>query len=114
MVAVGAASSELDFTEDQLLKYVEVLFKRKGDKIVEVNQRAFRYGRAAGIFFRGLVDGGMAIPLALRLSQRIAPETCDPALAADWVGYAESDGSALASVIAAEETIACDQIPAGT
>ena len=57
MVTVGAASSRLDFTEDQLLTYVEALFKRKGEKIVEVNQRAFRYGRAAGLFFRGLVDG---------------------------------------------------------
>jgi len=114
MVAVGAASSQLDFTEDQLLKYVEVLFKRKGDKIVEVNQRAFRYGRAAGLFFRGLVDAGMEIPDALRLSQKIAPETYDPALAADWVGYAGSDGSALASVMASEETIACDQIPTRT
>ncbi len=111
MVAVGAASSQLDFTEDQLLKYVEALFKRKGEKIVEVNQRAFRYGRAAGLFFRGLVDGGMAIPDALRLSQKIAPETYDPALAADWVASVGTDGKRLAAVLADEQTIACDQIP---
>jgi len=36
MAAVGAASSQLDFTDDQLLKYVERLFKRKGEKVVEV------------------------------------------------------------------------------
>lgn len=113
MVAVGAASSQLDFTEDQLLKYVEALFKRKGEKIVEVNQRAFRYGRAAGLFFRGLVDGGMAIPDALRLSQKIAPETYDPALAADWVESIGTDGVKLVSILATEETIACDRIPTG-
>ena len=112
MVAVGAASSQLDFTEEQLLKYIESLFKRKGEKIVEVNQRAFRYGRAAGLFFRGLVDSGMEIPNALRLSQKIAPETYDPALAVDWVDSVGADESKLASVLAGEETLACNQIPA--
>jgi indolepyruvate ferredoxin oxidoreductase beta subunit len=111
MVAVGAASSQLDFTEDQLLKYVEALFKPKGEKIVEVNQRAFRFGRAAGLFFRGLVDAGMAVPTALRLCQKIAPETYDPALAADWANGVGTDEERLASVFAADETISCDQIP---
>ena len=111
MVAVGAASSRLDFTEEQLLKYVEALFKRKGEKIVEVNQRAFRYGRAAGLFFRGLVDSGMAIPSALRLCQKISPETYDPALASEWAKSLDGDESKLESVLAADETIACGQIP---
>ena len=114
MVAVGAASSQLDFTEDQLLKFVETLFKPKGEKIVEVNQRAFRFGRAAGLFFRGLVDAGMAIPTALRLCQKIAPETYDPALAADWAESLGGDLSRLESVLAADATIACDQVPART
>ena len=112
MAAVGAASSKLDFTEDELLKYVETLFKRKGEKIVEVNQRAFRWGRAAGLFFRGLVDAGMEIPTALQLCQKIVPETYDAALAADWVDSVGADENKLASVLATEETIACDQIPA--
>lgn len=111
MVAVGAASAKLDFTEDQLLKHVEALFARKGEKIVEVNQRAFRYGRAAGLFFRGLVDAGMAIPTALRLSQKIAPETCDPGLSGDWAAAVGADEAQLASILAADETIPCDQIP---
>ena len=114
MVAVGAASSRLDFTEEQLLKYVEALFKRKGEKIVEVNQRAFRYGRAAGLFFRGLVDAGMTIPSALRLCQKISPATYDPALAAGWAESVGRDENRLESVLAADEDIACDQIPART
>jgi indolepyruvate ferredoxin oxidoreductase beta subunit len=112
MVAVGAASSRLDFSEGQLLRFVEVLFQRKGEKIVEINQRAFRYGRAAGLFFRGLVDAGMAIPSALRLAQKIAPETYDPATAADWAATVGRDERRLAAVLTTEETIACDQIPA--
>ena len=110
MAAVGAASAKLDFTEDQLLTYVEVLFKRKGEKIVEVNQKAFRYGRAAGLFFRGLVDDGVAIPDALKLCQKLAPETIDPSLAADWAA-AVGDRATLDSVLEADETVACDRVP---
>ncbi len=43
MAAVGAASPLLDFSEDQLLRFVELLFSRKGEKIVDVNQRAFSF-----------------------------------------------------------------------
>jgi indolepyruvate ferredoxin oxidoreductase beta subunit len=112
MVAVGAASSRLDFSEEQLLTYVEALFKRKGDKIVEVNQRAFRLGRAAGLFFRGLVDAGMAIPSALRLCQRIDPPTYDPALARRWADAVAADPGVLDGLLASEATVPCDQVPA--
>ena len=47
MVTVGAGSQLLEFSEEQLLKHVEGLFARKGEKIVEVNRRAFTFGRAA-------------------------------------------------------------------
>jgi indolepyruvate ferredoxin oxidoreductase beta subunit len=110
MVAVGAASSRLDFTEDQLLTYVEALFKRKGEKIVEVNQRAFRYGRAAGLFFRGLVDAGTAIPTALHVCEKIAAETYDPALAADWAEELASDETRLAELLASPQPVPCDQV----
>jgi indolepyruvate ferredoxin oxidoreductase beta subunit len=112
MVAVGAASSKLDFTEDQLLTYVEALFKRKGDKIVEVNQRAFRYGRAAGLFFRGLVDAGVAIPEALMLSQKIEPATIDAGLATDWAAAIDADPSVLSAIIESDRVVGCDQVPA--
>jgi len=111
MVTVGAASSRLDFTEDQLLRHVETLFSRKGEKIVEVNQRAFRYGRAAGLFFRGLADAGIAIPKALKLCQSIAPETFDPALAGDWVKAVASDDAMLTSILESDEAVPCDRVP---
>lgn len=112
MAAVGAASSQLDFDESQLLTYVEKLFSRKGEKIVEVNRRAFRYGRAAGLFFRGLVDAGIAIPQALELSRKIAPETLDPALAPDWAAAVEADSESLRDVLESADPVACDSIPA--
>jgi indolepyruvate ferredoxin oxidoreductase beta subunit len=113
MVAVGAASCRLDFPEELLLKYVEALFARKGEKIVEINQTAFRYGRAAGLFFRGLVDAGTAIPTALKLCQKIVPSTFDPALAADWAKVVSGERKAPASILESNDAVACDRVPVG-
>lgn len=110
MVAVGAASQLLDFTDDQLLKYVEQLFARKGEKIVEVNRRAFSLGRAAGLFFRGLVEGGMSNLAALRLVGKLDPTTLDPQQAGAWAAALSSDEDKLARVLAADGDVACDQV----
>lgn len=45
MVMVGAASNELPIDVGILEKAIEDLFKRKGDRVVEVNRKAFRLGR---------------------------------------------------------------------
>jgi len=113
MVAVGAASSRLDFTEEELLTHVEGLFSRKGEKIVEVNRRAFSFGRAAGLFFRGLVDGRLDLPTALKVCRKIAPETLDASLAPKWAAAVVDNKATLESVLASDEIVACDQIPAG-
>ena len=112
MVTVGAASILLDFTEEQLLTYVEKLFARKGEKIVEVNRRAFGYGRAAGLFYRGLVEGGMTRLDALELCSKIDPATLDPAHAGAWADAIGSDREKLAKVLATEDEVACDQVAA--
>lgn len=112
MAAVGAASPLLDFAEDRLLAFVELLFSRKGEKIVAVNQRAFRYGRAAGLFFRGLVDGGMARLAAAKLCAKLDPETTDPALAPAWAEGIGNDGSKLAAVLAEKDAVPADRAAA--
>ena len=112
MAAVGAASPLLDFAEERLLSFVELLFARKGEKIVAVNQRAFRYGRAAGLFFRGLVDAGMSRLAAIRLGAKLDPETCDPALAATWAGAIGNDERKLAAVLAEKDMVAADRAAA--
>ena len=112
MVAVGASSPLLDFKEDRLLAFVEVLFARKGEKIVAVNQRAFRYGRSAGLFFRGLVDAGMPRLAALRLIGKIDPETIDEAQAGSWAAAIADDKAKLEAVLAEDEAVACDQAAA--
>jgi indolepyruvate ferredoxin oxidoreductase beta subunit len=112
MVTVGAASPLLDFSEDRLLAFVEMLFARKGEKIVAVNQRAFRFGRAAGLFFRGLVDSGMQRLTALSLIGKIDPETIDATHAAAWAGAIADDEAKLEAVLAEEEAVACDRAAA--
>ena len=112
MVAVGAASPLLDFEEDRLLKFVEMLFARKGEKIVAVNQQAFRYGRAAGSFFIALSDAGMSRPQALKLVGKLDPETIDATHAEAWARAVADDESKLESLLAEEEAVACDKADA--
>ncbi len=112
MVAVGAASPLLDFKADRLLAFVERLFERKGEKVVAVNRRAFSYGRAAGLFFRGLVDGGMRTLSALHLCGKIDPETIDAAFAGAWASALGDDQGKLETVLAEQETVACDRADA--
>jgi hypothetical protein len=110
-VAVGAAAPLLDFTDEQLLKHVEALFARKGEKIVEVNRRAFAYGRAAGLFFRGLVDGGMEPLAALSLCSKMDPATLDPQLAGAWADAFGASRDSLDLLLAEEDEIPCTRLP---
>lgn len=99
MVSVGAASNLLDFTEEQLLKHVEGLFARKGEKIVSVNRKAFLYGRSAGAFFRVLVDGGLDAVSAVKLCSKIKPETMAIDLAPGWVEKLGNDPALLGTIL---------------
>jgi Pyruvate/2-oxoacid:ferredoxin oxidoreductase gamma subunit len=109
MVTVGAASPLLDFEEDRLLAFVEMLFARKGEKIVAVNQRAFRLGRAAGLFFTGLVDAGMPRLAAVKLIGKLDPDTIDVAHAGAWAEAIADDEKKLETVLAEEDVVACDK-----
>jgi indolepyruvate ferredoxin oxidoreductase beta subunit len=111
MVTVGAASPLLDFADERMLAFVEKLFARKGEKTVRVNQRAFRFGRDAGLFFRALVDAGMAKPDALRLVNKLDPETLDTAHAGAWASAVAGEPGRLEDVLAEPGALACDRIP---
>ncbi|MDD8020819.1 MAG: indolepyruvate oxidoreductase subunit beta [Acidobacteriota bacterium] len=47
MVMLGAASLYLPLQEDNLKKFIKILFKSKGEKVVETNLKAFELGRQA-------------------------------------------------------------------
>jgi Pyruvate/2-oxoacid:ferredoxin oxidoreductase gamma subunit len=50
MVMLGAASAHLILQEENLKKFIRELFQARGDKVVDINLRAFDLGRdsAAG------------------------------------------------------------------
>ena len=112
MAMIGAASPLLDFSDAELETWVAKLFAGKGQRLVEVNLSAYRYGRAMGQFFRGLVDGGVPALTALSLCQRLDPASVNPELAPAWAESVAGDRSRLDTVLAAEEPIACDAVPA--
>ena len=47
MVMVGAASEKLPVKEETILKAIENIFMRKGEKIVNINNKAFNLGKEA-------------------------------------------------------------------
>jgi Pyruvate/2-oxoacid:ferredoxin oxidoreductase gamma subunit len=47
MVILGAASRRLILKEENLLEYIKALFRARGEKIVEMNLKAFCLGREA-------------------------------------------------------------------
>ena len=111
MAAIGAASPLLDFSDEQLLRPIRRLFAGKGSSVVEVNTRAFQLGRAASRFFRGLVDGGMAGLAAVKVCQKLAPETIDPAHAAAWAHAIGSDEAKLGALLSIEGSLSCESLP---
>lgn len=114
MVAVGAASPLLDFSDEQLLKFVRRLFAAKGEKIVAVNERAFRFGKAVGAFYRGLVEAGLPARDALDLSRAMDPATVDPESAPGWAELGR-DPQVLNRVRALEKPLDCTrmEVPSG-
>lgn len=48
MILLGAASVILGIDSSKLLDAIERIFSRKGEKVVETNQKAFHIGREAG------------------------------------------------------------------
>ena len=47
MVMLGAASVHLILEEKNLQEYIRELFGRRGDKVVDINLKAFHLGRSA-------------------------------------------------------------------
>lgn len=112
MVVLGAASNHLGLGEDQLLKHVETLFLSKGERIVEVNRRAFRFGRAAGSFYGALCTHGVAPLSALALCRKLEPASIDPVHAEAWATLSAAEPGKLRAILDGENQVSCDQVAA--
>jgi indolepyruvate ferredoxin oxidoreductase beta subunit len=65
VVALGAASLFLSFSAAELERAIETLFARKGERVVDTNIRAFRFGRATGSAYLEALQRG-AEPASVR------------------------------------------------
>ncbi|MCC7231143.1 MAG: indolepyruvate oxidoreductase subunit beta, partial [Fimbriimonadaceae bacterium] len=59
IVALGAASLFLGFTVRELQDAIEMLFQAKGDRVIQTNIRALRFGRTAAVAYREALDRGI-------------------------------------------------------
>ncbi len=87
IVALGAASLYLGFTIHELQAAVEQLFEAKGEKIVQTNIRALRFGRTAASAYREALERGVHAQHARGWIATLSPEH----LAAEDLDFAELD-----------------------
>ncbi|MBL1218635.1 MAG: hypothetical protein D8M59_14220 [Planctomycetes bacterium] len=73
MVLLGAVAPLLGFDDRDINLTLEEVWRPKGEKVITVNQRAYQYGRDAGLFYRALIEGGVAPADALVLASETEP-----------------------------------------
>jgi len=93
IVMLGAASQKVPMENKVMEKYIGVLFQSKGEKIVDVNIRAFRYGALAGGLYRELLDAGVDKKAAIIISGKFEPKDPDKKAAARLAALARKAGS---------------------
>jgi indolepyruvate ferredoxin oxidoreductase beta subunit len=84
MVVLGAASPYLPLEPETMEHFIEVLFSRKGEKLVNTNLRAFRFGRARGQLYRSCVDAGADPRATLRLLDHMSSDELEVEAAGPW------------------------------
>jgi indolepyruvate ferredoxin oxidoreductase beta subunit len=89
IVALGAASLYLGFTLRELQDAVEELFEAKGERIVQTNVRALRFGRTAATAYREALERGVNPQHARGWIATLSPEH----LAAEDIDFSEMDES---------------------
>jgi indolepyruvate ferredoxin oxidoreductase, beta subunit len=84
MVMLGAGSYRLPLKADGLEKWVTNSWKAKGDKVVEVNLRAFRAGRKMAEFLQAVRKAGVKLTGLLALTSSLPIDHADPSKAKEW------------------------------
>jgi indolepyruvate ferredoxin oxidoreductase beta subunit len=110
MVLLGAAAPYLGLKMDILEKWVANLWKAKGDKIVEMNLKAFRLGLKMARFLKKAADSGLDFNAVKALSDGVPVDSADPESADDWVKLLRETPSdkwaeAIAQKVAATSTV---------
>lgn len=79
IVMLGTAADFLPVENKLMEKFITVLFKSKGEKVVDANIRAFRFGAIAGAFYRELKAVGVEPKAAIQIGGKMDPEHSDKA-----------------------------------
>jgi indolepyruvate ferredoxin oxidoreductase, beta subunit len=90
MVVLGATSPYLPLEPPALEEFISVLFAPKGDKLVQTNLNAFRYGRATGEFYSEACALGAEPKSVLTLLDHLRSATLEPAAAKPWAEVLKS------------------------
>lgn len=92
MVMLGASSHLIPMENKTLEKYISVLFKNKGEKIVNINIDAFRFGAMAGSFYRNLLAAGLELKDAATVAIKMAPAEYSDDEVKGWVQLCNKAG----------------------
>ncbi len=84
MVMLGAGSWLYPFGDELCLKYIEQMFAKKSQRLVDVNQKAYRYGQAASAFYRRGLAAGLGSDQLLKILGVLDPDTLDEGTAPAW------------------------------
>ena len=74
MVVLGACAPHLELDFADMEHHVASLFEAKGQRIVDMNLKAMRIGRAMSIFFTRCLGQGIESKAAVELSDRVDPD----------------------------------------
>jgi indolepyruvate ferredoxin oxidoreductase, beta subunit len=85
MVMLGAGSYRLPLNLEGLEKWVVNSWKAKGDKVVDINMKAFRAGRRMAEFLQAASKAGADFDSLLKLATGLTIEMADPAKACEWM-----------------------------
>jgi indolepyruvate ferredoxin oxidoreductase, beta subunit len=100
MVLLGAASAFLPFQQELMERHIARLFSAKSERLVEINQRAFRIGKAAASLYGSLVQYGAQPSLVSRvlIALEFSETPPDQETTGAWRRFFETPGAEEAAV----------------
>ncbi len=84
MVMLGAGAYLYPFGDEPCLKFIEQMFGKKSQRLVDVNHKAFAYGKAASGFYRRGLAAGIGYGQLLKILGVLDPATIDEGSAPAW------------------------------
>lgn len=84
MVMLGAGSFHLPLKVEGLEKWVREAWKAKGDRIVDINLKAFRTGRKIAEFLQSAARTGATLRDLIKLTSAVTIEQVDSVKGSDW------------------------------